>query len=173
MFLYGWMCGGIIWGIICDRTGRKKAVVFSTGFYAVFTLVTAIAPFWEWVVACRFLSGFGVGGVIVTTTIIISEAWTPGKRPVAIGLLTICFPVGIFLAGAITYLIPERRQAFLIGFVPLALSIISFLLLKEPEEWKKNYSGQSQKKNLQQLFNADRVVGNICLASYMVEKFTY
>ena len=42
-FLFGSMFGGFLWGYICDRIGRAKAVTFSTGFYAVFTLLTAFA----------------------------------------------------------------------------------------------------------------------------------
>src|SRR6476659_2474848 len=35
VFLYGWMFGGVIWGIICDKTGRAKSVMLSTACYGV------------------------------------------------------------------------------------------------------------------------------------------
>ncbi len=172
MFLFGWMFGGILWGVICDRFGRKKAVIYSTACYGIFSLMTAVAPSWEYLIAFRFLSGFGVGGVIVTTTILISEAWTPAKRAIAIGLLTICFPVGVFLAGAIVAFIPDWREAFFIGIVPLIISFISFYVLKEPDEWKKNIDEQTQGQKFSQLFipeNRNNIfIGSITFGAMLI-----
>src|SRR5689334_10411816 len=61
-FLFGSMFGGFIWGYVCDRIGRAKAVTFSTGFHALFTVLTAFAHSWVLISAYRFLTGFGVGG---------------------------------------------------------------------------------------------------------------
>jgi MFS family permease len=172
MFLYGWMFGGLIWGMLCDHYGRKKSVILSTAFYAVFSLLTAEASSWNWLVFYRFLSGFGVGGVIVSTTILISEAWTPSKRSVAIGMLTVCFPVGVFLSGAMTFLIPEWRQSFAIGFIPLCLSIISVLLLKEPVTEEKIQERSSQKAKFRQLFSIENkknvLIGSIAFGTMLI-----
>jgi MFS family permease len=172
IFLYGWMFGGIIWGILCDHYGRKKSIIFSTAFYAVFSLLTAIVTSWEGLILLRFLSGFGVGGVIVTTTIFISEAWNPSKRSVAIGMLTVCFPVGVFLSGAITYLLPEWRQSFLIGFIPLGLSIVSWWLLKEPQGEETINTQASAKVNFMQLFSASNkknvIIGTITFGTMLI-----
>jgi len=101
LFIFGWMFGGFIWGFICDKIGRAKSVMYSTLCYGLFTLLTAVSPSWLWVSACRFLSGFGIGGVLVTTTILISELWPDKKRPVALGILSVAIPVGFFAAGAV------------------------------------------------------------------------
>ncbi|MDO6430995.1 MFS transporter [Flavitalea sp. BT771] len=135
VFIFGWMFGGVVWGIVCDRLGRARAVMLSTFCYGLFTLLTAAAPSWLLVMACRFLSGFGVGGVLVTTTILISETWTGKKRAVALGILSISIPVGIFSAGLINYFLPGWRQAFLVGAIPLLLSFLAFFVLKDPGKW--------------------------------------
>jgi MFS family permease len=135
VFIFGWMFGGIVWGLICDRIGRARSVIFSTLCYGLFTLLTGFAPSWFLVTVCRFVSGFGVGGVLVTTTILVSETWTGKKRAVALGILSISIPVGIFSAGLINYLLPAWRQAFLVGTIPLLLAIASFFSLKESVKW--------------------------------------
>src|SRR5579872_885052 len=76
VFIFGWMFGGIIWGLICDKLGRARTVVLSTFCYGIFTVLTASAPWWWLVAAYRLLAGFGVGGVLVTTTMLVSESWT-------------------------------------------------------------------------------------------------
>ena len=35
VFIFGSMFGGFAWGLICDRIGRSKAVIFSTALYAL------------------------------------------------------------------------------------------------------------------------------------------
>jgi len=118
VFLYGWMFGGIIWGIICDKMGRSKSVILSTACYGVFTLLTTVSSSWLLVCVCRFLSGFGIGGVLVTTTILVSEIFTEKKRTVMLGIVSVGVPVGFFAAGAINNLLHDWRQAFLVGVVP-------------------------------------------------------
>ena len=143
VFIFGWMFGGFIWGILCDKIGRARTVVFSTICYGLVTLLTGMASSWFLVMVCRFMSGFGVGGVLVTTTILVSETWAGKKRAVALGILSISIPVGIFSAGLINYLLPEWRQAFIVGAVPLALGIIGFFTLKESAKWRPNQSKES------------------------------
>src|SRR5674476_662793 len=69
VFIFGSMFGGFAWGFICDKTGRSKAVILSTALYGLFTVLTAFPSSWLMVGIYRFITGFGVGGVIVTTNI--------------------------------------------------------------------------------------------------------
>jgi MFS family permease len=50
------------WGVVSDKIGRKKALVYSIACYGGFTILTGLMPQWEGIVLCRFMSGFGVGG---------------------------------------------------------------------------------------------------------------
>jgi MFS family permease len=137
VFIFGWMFGGLVWGLICDRIGRARTVMLSTFCYSLFTILTAAATSWWLVTGCRFLSGFGVGGVLVTTTMMVSESWTGKGRAVALGILSISIPVGIFSAGLINFLLPQWRVAFLTGVIPLIAAGIALFRLKEPEKWKR------------------------------------
>jgi MFS family permease len=137
VFIFGWMFGGVVWGLIGDRIGRSRSVTLSTLCYGLFTVLTALSPSWEMVVVCRFLSGFGVGGVLVTTTIMVSEAWTGKQRAIALGILSISIPVGIFSAGLINYLLPGWRQAFLTGIIPLLAAGAALIFLKESRKWQQ------------------------------------
>ncbi len=136
VFIFGWMIGGVVWGLVCDRIGRARSVMLSTLSYGLFTVLTALSVSWEMVFVCRLLSGFGVGGVLVTTTIMVSEAWTGKRRAVALGILSISIPVGIFSAGLINYLLPGWRQAFLTGIIPLLAAAAALFFLKESGKWK-------------------------------------
>lgn len=131
VFIFGWMFGGVIWGLICDRVGRARTVLFSTFCYGVFTVLTAAASTWWLVAGCRFLAGFGVGGVLVTTTMLVSESWSGKGRAVALGILSISIPIGIFSAGLIHNLLPQWRLAFLTGAIPLVVAGAALFVVRD------------------------------------------
>ncbi|MDQ2752590.1 MAG: MFS transporter [Bacteroidota bacterium] len=148
IFIFGSMFGGFAWGFICDKIGRSKAVIFSTALYALFTVFTAFSSSWLLVGAYRFLTGFGIGGVLVTTNILIAEIWPKKNRAVALGIVSAAMPVGFIVAGAVNNLIPEWRNAFFTGIIPLITAIIAMFVLAEPERWKQaNHSTNNEVKN--------------------------
>lgn len=138
VFIFGSMFGGFAWGFICDRVGRSRAVILSTAFYALFTVLTAYSSSWLMVGVYRFLTGFGVGGVIVTTNILVAELWSEKKKAIAIGMVSSAMPVGFIIAGAMNNLLADWHHAFLTGIVPLVVAVIAVFTLAESESWKKN-----------------------------------
>ncbi|RFM27155.1 MFS transporter [Deminuibacter soli] len=130
VFIYGWMAGGFIWGLLCDRIGRKQSFLYATLCYGLFTVLTGFSYSWISVVVFRFLTGFGVGGVLVTTTILVSEAYSDKKRAVALGILSISIPLGIFSAGLINYFIASWRFGFAIGLLPVVIALLGARLIK-------------------------------------------
>ena len=147
LFIFGWMFGGFTWGIICDKIGRAKSVVLSTACFGLFAVITGLSSSWLLVSLCRFLSGFGIGGVLVTTVILISELWTDKKRAIIQGIVSLAMPVGFFAAGAINNLTEDWRTAFWIGILPLLLVIIAAFTLPESQKWKTNKQEIKQNKN--------------------------
>src|ERR1700722_5408340 len=169
VFIFGWMFGGVIWGLVCDRIGRARSVMLSTLCFGIFTVLTAACPSWVLVTGCRFLSGFGVGGVLVTTTMMVSESWSGKGRAVALGILSISIPVGIFSAGLINYLLPQWRLAFLTGVIPLLAAGVALFRLKEPDKWKKRE--QPAKARLGFLagpFRKDLLTGSVIFGAMLI-----
>ena len=138
VFIFGSMFGGFAWGFICDRIGRSRSVILSTAFYGLFTVLTAFSSSWLTVGLFRFLTGFGVGGVLVTTNILVSELWPEKKRAVVLGIVSAAMPVGFIIAGAMNNLLTNWHNAFLTGIVPLTVSGFAVFVLAESESWKKN-----------------------------------
>jgi MFS family permease len=154
IFIFGWTAGGIIWGVFCDTLGRKKSFIYATCCYGIFTILTGAAPSWFLVVACRFLSGFGIGGVLVITTMLVSEGWREKKREVLLGILSISIPVGIFSAGLLTYFVSQWRYAFMVGAVPVILSGMAAFFFTESDKWISAKKKENEVvDNLNQLFS--------------------
>ena len=170
VFIFGWMFGGVVWGLVCDRVGRSRAVMLSTFCFGLFTVLTAACPSWWLATACRFLSGFGVGGVLVTTTMMVSESWNGKGRAIALGILSISIPVGIFSAGLINYLVPEWRLAFLTGVVPLVAAGAGLFFLKETDKWKRREGPAARAKLgfLSGEYRKDLLTGSIIFGAMLI-----
>jgi MFS family permease len=124
-FIFGWAIGGFVWGMIADKTGRKKAFILCVGCYGLFTILTGRVSDWQMIACCRLASGFGMGGLLVVSTTLMIEEWNEKSKAVFMGILSISMPVGIFSAGWLTHSISNWRTAFLIGAAPVLLSILS------------------------------------------------
>jgi MFS family permease len=146
VFLFGMTFGGLLLGYLCDSFGRKKAVQLSLVCVGLFTMLTGLVNNWILIVVLRFFSGFGVGGILVTTTILIAEEWTDHKRNIALGILSITIPVGIFSAGLITYNFTNWRTGFLTGIIPILMVLLSHFLISESEQWQQDQSSGKQEK---------------------------
>lgn len=135
LFIFGWAFGGFTWGIIGDKLGRKKSLLFAVACYGIFTVLTGFMNHWYGILVCRLMSGFGVGGVAVASFTLLSEVWPQKTKAIFIGILSIAFPVGIFSAGLINYIVSSWREGFLVGAIPITLSLIGALTIRESEKW--------------------------------------
>jgi MFS family permease len=137
LFIFGWAIGGFFWGIISDKAGRKKALILAVASYGIFTILTGFMTNWYGIMACRFFSGFGVGGDLVIAFTLLSEVWPQKSKAVYTGILSISFPVGIFSAGAINFFVKSWREGFLIGSVPILLALLAYFFIGESDLWKQ------------------------------------
>jgi MFS family permease len=173
IFIFGGAFGGFISGIISDKAGRKAGVILSIACYGLFTVLTGYMPNWWAVVICRFFSGFGLGGVLVTTTTLMIEEWPQKTRAIFIGILSIAIPVGIFSAGVIDYFVSSWRQGFLVGIIPVAISLLAMGLLRESAKWKYDREAgvQDTKKN-ESIFavahRSDLLTGSIIFGTMLI-----
>lgn len=173
VFIFGWMFGGIIWGITCDKIGRSRSVVLSIACFGLFAVITGLSSSWWLVSICRFFSGFGIGGVLVTTVILITELWKDKKAAIIQGIVSLAMPVGFFAAGAINNITEDWRTAFWIGIVPLLLAIIAAFTLPESEKWKENRRGFKQTGITgNQLFSPDNrknlLIGSVVFGAMLI-----
>ncbi len=146
LYFVGWAIGGLTWGFLADRIGRVRSLAMAIGMFGLSTLLVGFSKSWEMVVVLRFICGFGVGGMMVINTTLFSETWPEKSRAVLIGILSIGFPVGIFSSGAVNFFVSGWQQGFMMGMLPLGISVIVFLVLKESEKWKASRSASKENK---------------------------
>ena len=140
LFLMGWGLS-FIWGPISDRFGRTKALAATVLVYAVFTGAAAFAQIWMLAVF-RFLAGIGVGGEWAMAGTYVAEAWPEDRRKMGAGYLQTGYYFGFFVAAALNYTVGATfgwRAMFLCGLVPVVVSIVTLLGVKEPARWEHKH----------------------------------
>ena len=141
LFLIGWGFS-FIWGPIADRFGRTKALAGTVLVYAVFTGAAAFSTnVWE-LALFRFLAGVGVGGEWAMAGTYVAEAWPEDRRKMGAGYLQTGYYFGFFVAAFLNYTIGASlgwRAMFLCGLVPVIVSILTLLGVKEPDRWEHHH----------------------------------
>ena len=169
VYLYGWMCGGLLFGVVSDRIGRKKSLTLVTALYGISTCLVTIVPDWYSLLAIRFTAGMGVGGVLLITTVYISEIWEDRSRAVILGVLAVCFPIGIVTTGSLNLLFSDWRTAFGIGSIPVAAASLIYLLLPESDRWK---GGRGDREVRESIFDSqnrpDLIRGSLIFGAVLI-----
>ena len=142
-FLYGWMAGGLAFGPVADRFGRVRALVIATALCGLAMLATALVPGVPALLVARLLTGAGVGGVLLVSTVYLAEVWPQSSRPVALGVLATLFPVGIVVTGALAGGLADWHLAFGVGVIPLAIAGLMVVFLPESGVWKSGRTRRS------------------------------
>ncbi len=153
-FLYGWMAGGLAFGPVADWLGRARALVLVTALCGLAMLATAFAPGLPTLLIARLLTGAGVGGILLVSTVYLAEVWPEPSRPVALGILATLFPVGIITTGALVGGYADWHRAFGVGLIPLVVAGLMAAFLPESPVWTGDRHPAISQKN-PALFDAE------------------
>ncbi|MEO3975115.1 MFS transporter [Streptomyces sp. CAU 1734] len=90
--------GGVLAGILADRTGRVKALMITVMTYAVFTVACGFAPNYETLLVFRALQGLGFGGEWAVGAILVAEYASAKHRGRTLGAVQSAWAAGWALA---------------------------------------------------------------------------
>lgn len=141
--LLGWGIGGMVGGVLADYVGRKRMMVYSVFFYALFTGMTAFASnFW---VFCflRFITGLAMGSEWSTGVALLAETWPNKARPKGAGFLQSGFGFGTLFAAVAWMVLSQTnplgentwRLVFIVGALPAFFCLYIRRAVDESEKW--------------------------------------
>jgi MFS family permease len=132
VFLVGGAFGGVLFGMLADRWGRRPVLIATILTYSVFSGLTGLArAVWQ-VALLRFLVAAGTGGEWSVAASLVAEAFPARARAQAGALFHATSVLGTWLAGLAGMLVGGRwRYAYLIGVVPALLVVWVRTALRE------------------------------------------
>jgi MFS family permease len=146
IFLIGWAVGGVLFGVLADRFGRTKTLIFTILIYALFTGLAALSKDWWHLAIYRFLTALGIGGEWAAGAALVAEVWPEEKRAKAAGILQSAWAAGFLIAAAANLLMRHSgwRPLFVVGIAPAVVALFVRLWVKEPERWVKAQERERQ-----------------------------
>lgn len=112
--MLGMLCGGLVWGWLGDRWGRRSVLFGSILLYSLANLANGYLDDVGWYGWLRFVAGFGLAGELGAAITLVSERLSAEERGYGTMLVA-----GVGLAGAVVAAwlggVTDWRTAYLVG----------------------------------------------------------
>lgn len=148
IFLAGGTIGGLLFGSLADRFGRRPIMIATILMYSLFSGLTYFANDIYVIGVLRFLVALGIGGEWAVAASLVAEVFPKKARAHAAGIFHASSILGTWLAALSGILVGENwRYAYLLGVLPAFLIVWVRASVKEPERWQAAKSKRSQDKS--------------------------
>lgn len=130
--------GGVIFGILSDRYGRKRVLQWTILTYSIGTFLCGFASGLWVLLLFRVITGLGVGGEWATGQTYVGETFPPKLRGRYGALMQTGAPVGIVLASLVGgFAAPAIgwRMCFILSILPALLVVYIRKKLPESDIW--------------------------------------
>lgn len=130
---FGLFVGALAGGRLADRIGRRAVIIGSLVLLGVFSIGSALVTQFDALLAMRFLTGLGLGGVLPNILALTNESSRrPEQGAMRVTMLGSSMPFGGAVLGILSAASPDLdwRTIFWIGGVaPLVVAVVMAVLL--------------------------------------------
>lgn len=132
--------GGVLFGFVADRIGRRRALMLSILTYSICSFACGLATSVLILACLRFLLGLGMGGEWNTGATLVAETWPTHLRARALACVQSSWAIGYALAAMVAGVMLQRaswRYVFFVGVLP---ALVTFWIQKgvpESELWQQ------------------------------------
>ena len=139
----GMFVGALFGGIIGDKIGRRKAYILYEVIHIIAMVVAAFSPNMNFLIACRFVMGFGLGALLVTLFAGYTE-YMPGRnrgtwssRVSFIGNWSypICSTIAMLIAPMLSAQMNWRVQFLIPAALSLIVTAVVYKKFPESPRW--------------------------------------
>jgi MFS family permease len=132
--------GGVLFGFIADRLGRKSALMLSILTYSICSFASGLATSVVMLAIFRFILGLGMGGEWNTGATLVAETWPPESRAKAISIVQSSWAIGYALAALTAGIVlhyANWRVVFFVGILPALVTLWIRKSVPESEMWQE------------------------------------
>lgn len=138
--------GGVLFGFLGDRFGRRPVIASTVAIYAVGTVLCAASNSLFELILFRSITGLGMGGGWAPGQSLIAESAPPERRARYAAYVQTGAPMGVLLAAAASaYLTPQIgwRLTFVVSSIPAFAVVVAVLaILPESDVWQRAGAGE-------------------------------
>jgi MFS family permease len=154
--------GGVGFGFLADRIGRKRALMFSILTYSICSFASGLSTTVLMLAVFRFILGLGMGGEWNTGAALVAETWPGELRAKALAIVQSSWAIGYALAALVAGVVlryANWRFVFFVGIFPALVTLWMRRSVPESQMWLNRHdqdSGQSQKEQQRPLVDHPR-----------------
>src|SRR5437016_5025132 len=133
--------GGVAFGFLADRIGRKRALMLSILTYSICSFASGLSTGIVSLAISRFILGLGMGGEWNTGATLVAETWPDHLRAKAIALVQSSWAIGFALAALVAGVVlryANWRAVFFVGILPAAITLWIQNRVPESNLWKEH-----------------------------------
>jgi MFS family permease len=131
--------GGLVFGVLTDRLGRRRVLILTVLVYSVASLGAATAQGWPGMLAWRILLGLGMGGEWGAGMALVTETFGVRHRGRVVALIQASWPVGYLgavLASALVVPALGWRALLAVGILPALVILVVTRRVDDPALWR-------------------------------------
>jgi MFS family permease len=143
--------GGVAFGFLADRIGRKRALMLSILTYSVCSFASGLSRSVLTLAIFRFILGLGMGGEWNTGATLVAETWPTELRAKAISIVQSSWAIGYALAALVTGIVlhyANWRTAFFVGILPALVTLWIRRQVPESEMWERRHAQTNRELSL-------------------------
>jgi MFS family permease len=132
--------GGVLFGFLADRIGRKRALMASILTYSVCSFASGLSTSIAMLAAARFVLGLGMGGEWNTGATLVAESWPTEFRAKAISMVQSSWALGFAAAALVAGPVAHYfgwRAVFFVGILPAVVTLWIQRSVPESEMWEE------------------------------------
>lgn len=132
--------GGVLFGFLADRIGRKQALMASILTYSVCSFASGLATSIAMLAVARFVLGLGMGGEWNTGATLVAESWPTEFRAKAISMVQSSWALGFAAAALVAGPVARYygwRAVFFVGILPAIITLWIQRRVPESEMWQE------------------------------------
>ena len=135
--------GGVLFGFVADRIGRKHALMASILTYSVCSFASGLATSIAMLAVARFVLGLGMGGEWNTGATLVAESWPTELRAKALSIVQSSWALGFAAAALVAGPVSRYygwRAVFFVGVLPALVTLWMQGSVPESEMWRERDS---------------------------------
>jgi len=132
--------GGVLFGFLADRIGRKRALMASILTYSACSFASGLATSISMLAVARFVLGLGMGGEWNTGATLVAETWPTEVRAKAISIVQSSWALGFAAAALVAGPVARYygwRSVFFVGILPAIVTWWIQRRVPESEMWRE------------------------------------
>jgi AAHS family benzoate transporter-like MFS transporter len=152
----GMLVGALGAGLLADKLGRRRTILWAALWFSLFTALCAFAPSPEVFGLFRFLAGLGLGGLVPSANALTSEFVSRKHRSAVSTIMMSGVPIGGSAAALLgLWMLPEFgwRSMYAVAFAAVLILLpVCFTLLPESPTWLRAHGQPVEAERIEEKY---------------------